>query len=138
MHPSHFRWSGIISAQELNRWVKGRNIGKLRSIRILRRSPAGNVNRIEFQGSSGRHVVYKEHLIRNILNRGSLRSTLFILETERDINGMPTDFYIYGGGWGHGVGLCQYGAVGRSVAGQTVNDILAHYYPGTYLKNLGY
>ncbi len=37
----------------------------------------------------------------------------------------------YGRGWGHGVGLSQYGARGRALAGQTSEQILAHYYLGT-------
>lgn len=37
----------------------------------------------------------------------------------------------YGRGWGHGVGLSQYGARGRALAGQGAAEILAHYYPGT-------
>jgi SpoIID/LytB domain len=36
----------------------------------------------------------------------------------------------YGRGYGHGVGLSQYGARGRALAGQTADEILAHYYPG--------
>lgn len=39
----------------------------------------------------------------------------------------------YGRGYGHGVGMSQYGAYGRAVAGQTAATILAHYYPGTTL-----
>ncbi|MGH2407120.1 MAG: SpoIID/LytB domain-containing protein, partial [Candidatus Limnocylindrales bacterium] len=39
----------------------------------------------------------------------------------------------YGRGWGHGVGLAQYGARGRATAGQTYSQILAHYYLGTTL-----
>ena len=37
----------------------------------------------------------------------------------------------YGRGWGHGVGMSQYGARGRALAGQTSTDILDHYYAGT-------
>ncbi|HEY7970807.1 MAG TPA: hypothetical protein VID95_12485, partial [Candidatus Limnocylindrales bacterium] len=37
----------------------------------------------------------------------------------------------FGRGWGHGVGLSQYGARGRALAGQTAAQILAHYYVGT-------
>lgn len=36
----------------------------------------------------------------------------------------------YGRGWGHGVGLSQYGSRGRALAGQTATEILAHYYQG--------
>jgi len=40
---------------------------------------------------------------------------------------------LFGRGWGHGVGLSQYGARGRALAGQDAATILAHYYPGTSL-----
>ena len=39
----------------------------------------------------------------------------------------------YGRGYGHGVGMSQYGAYGRAVAGQTAATILAQYYPGTVI-----
>jgi stage II sporulation protein D len=38
---------------------------------------------------------------------------------------------IRGGGYGHGVGMCQWGAIGRARAGQDVRAILRTYYPGT-------
>ena len=40
---------------------------------------------------------------------------------------------VTGGGWGHGVGMCQIGAIGRAEHGQTYRDILAHYYPASHL-----
>ena len=43
---------------------------------------------------------------------------------------------VSGGGWGHGVGLCQYGAAGRARAGQGYAEILAHYYDGAQLVRL--
>jgi SpoIID/LytB domain protein len=45
----------------------------------------------------------------------------------------PRDVTFYGRGWGHGVGMSQYGARGRALAGQTAAQILAHYYAGTTL-----
>jgi stage II sporulation protein D len=39
-----------------------------------------------------------------------------------------------GAGWGHGVGLCQWGAIGRARAGQDHRTILATYFPGTRLE----
>jgi stage II sporulation protein D len=41
------------------------------------------------------------------------------------------DLTFYGRGYGHGVGMSQYGARGRALAGQTAEAILAHYYAGT-------
>lgn len=43
---------------------------------------------------------------------------------------------LYGRGWGHGVGLSQYGARGRALAGQTTAQILAHYYRGTTIGSI--
>ena len=44
-----------------------------------------------------------------------------------------TPITFFGRGWGHGVGMSQYGARGRALAGQTAAEILAHYYAGTTL-----
>ena len=43
---------------------------------------------------------------------------------------------LFGRGWGHGVGLSQYGARGRAFAGQSAATILAHYYPGTKIGSI--
>jgi stage II sporulation protein D len=45
----------------------------------------------------------------------------------------PTAFILAGGGWGHGVGMSQWGAFGQAKAGRDYAAILAHYYPGTSL-----
>jgi len=48
--------------------------------------------------------------------------------------GPSTTFY--GRGWGHGVGLSQYGARGRAAAGQSAGEILAHYFAGTTIGSI--
>ncbi|MFL5775664.1 MAG: SpoIID/LytB domain-containing protein [Chloroflexota bacterium] len=47
------------------------------------------------------------------------------------VRGFPPETVFYGRGWGHGVGMSQYGARGRALAGQPAADILAHYFAGT-------
>ena len=49
--------------------------------------------------------------------------------------GVPNEWIIVGSGWGHGVGLSQYGALGQALDGKSWQDILAHYYPGTNLTD---
>ncbi len=49
---------------------------------------------------------------------------------------VPASFYLSGSGWGHGVGLSQYGARGQAEAGRTAAEILAHYYTGTTVAAL--
>ena len=44
------------------------------------------------------------------------------------------DFVFYGRGWGHGVGLCQWGAMAMAEQGYTAENILMHYYPGTSVR----
>src|SRR5215210_9522067 len=44
-----------------------------------------------------------------------------------------TTFLVSGRGWGHGVGMSQYGALGYANEGATFDEILAHFYPGTEL-----
>ena len=44
------------------------------------------------------------------------------------------DFVFYGRGWGHGVGMCQWGAMAMAEQGWTAEKILMHYYPGTAVK----
>ena len=49
---------------------------------------------------------------------------------------LGTSVTFYGRGYGHGVGLSQYGARGRALAGQTAAQILAHYYAGTTIGSI--
>ncbi len=60
-----------------------------------------------------------------------LFSTYFDVERETRAGGRVSDVVLRGVGNGHGVGMCQWGAIGRARAGQDVRTILRHYYPGT-------
>jgi stage II sporulation protein D len=60
-----------------------------------------------------------------------LNSTYFTAETETDGSGEVSRLTIHGGGYGHGIGMCQWGAIGRARAGQDYRTILTTYYPGT-------
>lgn len=64
-----------------------------------------------------------------------LLSTAFQLHVTRE-NGTLTRLVASGAGAGHGVGLCQWGAIGRARAGKSYRDILTTYYPGTTVERL--
>jgi stage II sporulation protein D len=64
-----------------------------------------------------------------------LNSARFELD-GRVQDGQVVALTVEGGGWGHGVGMCQMGAVGRARAGQSYRDILRHYYSGTDIIRL--
>ena len=151
VHRSHSRWARVIAASDLeerlNRKLK---IGKLRGLRVLRRAPTGNVEALLVLGSKRNAKLADEFDIRGLLGVGSLRSTLFVVDTEYRLappaakgkNPSPTlvpeAFVFRGGGWGHAVGLCQSGAMGRAEAGQDYETIVKAYFAGIQLSNLDY
>ena len=50
----------------------------------------------------------------------------------------PETFVFRGGGWGHAVGLCQSGAMGRAEAGQNYETIVRAYFQGVVIGKLDY
>ena len=137
---SEYRWMKIIRHKDLDFRVKrDYSIGDLREIVPLRRSRSGNVNSIKLVGSKKTITVTKEHLIRNLLGFAPLKSTLFEIEINRFKDGRIRNYWFYGGGWGHAIGLCQSGAAG--LAGKYNKDyreILEFYFPGTALRKIKY
>lgn len=77
------------------------------------------------------------HLIRPIVSVVvgiSLTAAVLASPAAAHPHGPPRETYVFdGGGWGHGVGMSQYGALGRAEAGMTHAEILAFYYDGTEL-----
>jgi len=60
-----------------------------------------------------------------------LNSTSFNVEATTGRDGAIARLVLRGTGYGHGVGMCQWGAIGRARAGQDFHTILRTYYPGT-------
>lgn len=101
----------------------------LRRIEVVSTGPGDRVTAVRLVGSRER-VVSGEGL-RAVVTaaRGprSLMSTRFMAQTT------PTGIRLAGTGFGHGVGLCQVGAIARARRGDSLTDILDHYYPGARL-----
>lgn len=146
----YFRWRHSWSARELGEILRaflppmadlpaGTRIGLLRDIRVTEHTAEGRAKRLEVETDRGRYVV-KGDRIRSALKRdlkgNALRSTLFRLQVERDAQGRLARVTAVGGGWGHGIGMCQVGAIARSKAGHHYDAILGVYYPGSRLKRL--
>jgi SpoIID/LytB domain protein len=77
-----------------------------------------------------------EYDIRFALHENFLYSSALIIQNGKTVNGIPENFILHGAGWGHGVGLCQIGALNLALKDVIYKSILTHYYPGTILKNL--
>ena len=65
-----------------------------------------------------------------------LFSSAFLIQTDFEDGPHPSHFHLKGAGWGHGVGLCQIGALGMALAGKSTNEILTHYFQSTGLRKL--
>ncbi len=78
--------------------------------------------------------VHRELPVRRLF--GNLNSGLFVLDVERDPKGRLTALRFTGGGWGHGVGMCQMGAIGRAEHGHDFGRILDHYYSGARVERI--
>ncbi len=132
------RWARVIQPKDIEASLpRKKRVGRVQAVIPLKRSLSGHVLSVKIRGTKGEVVLKKEHQIRRILGLGPLRSTLFVVETTvRD--GKASLFTLFGGGWGHGAGLCQSGAAGRADAGQTFSEILSHYFKNTRLHSLKY
>ncbi len=130
------RWARVVPAEDIaGKISRIRRLGRVKQIYILKRSSTGRVRRVRIIGTNGEIVFKQEHQIRKYLGLASLRSTFFVMDTVVR-EGKAHSFVFSGGGWGHGVGLCQSGAAGRAEEGASYRDILSHYYPGTTLERL--
>jgi stage II sporulation protein D len=131
-----FRWQVGYEREELEKILlakSGIDFGVLQSMTPLERGPSGRIRRLGIEGSKVSVVVGKELEIRRWLSPSHLKSSAFIVSTERNSSGVPSRFTLHGAGWGHGVGLCQIGAAVMAERGCGAEEILRHYFQGTAL-----
>ena len=128
-HPL-FRWSRRLERSQVEAALAaaGLRLGSLRQIQVLERGPSGRVVRLELRGSGGVAVLARDAIRRTLR---SLPSTLFVLTPAGA--GL---WRVEGGGFGHGAGLSQAGAIDLASRGWSLERILSHYYPGARLLGL--
>ena len=139
------RWTHDWTAEEISAVIStfaGQPVGRVRAINVLERGPSGRVLRIEYVTDAGTFTHAKDAIRSSLkfINASgvatNLPSTLFFIEPVKPRGG-ETDggFRVYGGGFGHGVGLSQTGAVGMAEKGHSFAEILMHYYQGITLES---
>jgi stage II sporulation protein D len=138
-----FRWREEWDADGLNAVLarslpailgtNGQAIGRLTDIRAGRTTPTGRVAELVVTTTNGSYTVGRVREVLRPSAGGQLQSSMFQLHVTRD-GGALTRVVAAGAGFGHGVGMCQFGAVGRARAGQGYRQILATYYHGTTLE----
>ena len=114
------------------------SLGRITGFRVEGRTPSDRVSAVSIQTERGNYVV-RGNDVRFILRTPSgslLNSTYFTAETTSDGAGGISSLVIKGGGYGHGIGMCQFGAIGRARAGQDYRTILTTYYQGTTVSRV--
>jgi len=127
-----FRWLRTLSAQDIKTAMKlfeDSNTMPYR-LRVLKRGPSGRVLSLEISSKENQLTeVLELDEIRRVLR--NLPSTLFVVNELKE-----GSWQFVGGGFGHGAGLSQAGAIDLAQRGWTVSEILRHYYPGTIIRTL--
>jgi stage II sporulation protein D len=138
-----FRWTKTLDGPTLNAAlaqylaaytsVPGRTPGVARDVTIGSHTQSGRVGTVTITTDRGNFVL-RGNDMRFVLRAPGgelLNSTYFSVETTPASNGTLARLTLHGMGYGHGVGMCQWGAIGRARAGQDYRAILRTYYPGT-------
>lgn len=143
----NFRWRYSFSGRALGDTVRRTlpmvagvdeaEVGELVDVRVRERSASGRVQELEIVTSTQSFVVEGDRIRRVVMldvGKGRiLPSTLFDVETVMSGSRVGVVSFA-GGGNGHGVGMCQNGALGMARKGYSYSMILQHYYPGAELK----
>lgn len=150
----YYRWSKTWAVGELENVLKktliaqsktgfinpvfrdGDELGKIKDIKVMKRGASGKVIELDLMTSKGCYRISKELVIRRVFQKDniSLPSANIVFEKTVDNYGNVTDITVYGGGFGHGVGMSQYGAGYMATKlNQPYYNILRHYYTGISL-----
>lgn len=114
----------------LGRSVHG--IGSITDLRIAKQGSSRRVIDLEVIGTQGvGHI--RGGRIRSALG---LKEQLFVIDRVYNENDRVASFIFTGRGWGHGVGMCQFGAYGLAKQGLNVEQILKTYYTGIELTKM--
>ena len=123
-----YRWERRIAPEKLDSMLAPLGVGAVDDLAVVERGGSGRAIALRVDGKRGSATVHGELRIRRLL--GDLPSAMFVLAPDRE------GWAFRGGGWGHGVGMCQWGAIGRAGAGQDYRQILGAYFAGAEVARI--
>ena len=124
----HYEWKESIGKRKLGKILskKGYKMGKIKKMRVEKGKPY----RIFIEDKYGKSHVLNMSKFRFLVGSEIIRSSNFRVK----VGWFRVKFK--GNGWGHCVGLCQWGARGMALKGYSYKQILQHYYPNLDLKRM--
>lgn len=146
-----YRWETKITNRSLEEKITG--IGEIQALAVTERGTGGIAKKLKVYGSEGETVISGESQIRSTLGSTELvykkndgktltgwsnlpSAYIAIDETARDEESGLRTFTIWGGGYGHGVGMSQNGAQQMAREGMDYEDILTFFYDGVEIREL--
>jgi stage II sporulation protein D len=124
------RWKKVIALSEIQTKLStSYKIGRISNLITGKRDKSGRIQDIKIVSSKGKITILANEF-RHLIGINLIKSTNFKVK----ITGKKAVFS--GLGWGHGVGLCQWGAYFMARKGYTYKDILEYYYPGAEIRNI--
>ena len=134
----YYRWNYNINHKDLIHSIKincGLDIKKVLTIKPTKIGASGRIIKLEIEflnidNKTENVEIISEYQIRKLLSPSFLYSSAFTVNKIKD------RFILEGKGWGHGVGLCQIGALGMALSKKGFKSILNHYYPGTEINTI--
>lgn len=119
--------------------MQGEDLGTIKDIKVMKRGHSGKIIELEILTSRRCYTVSKELVIRRVFQKNgtALPSANAVFEKQIDSMGNVQNIVAYGGGFGHGVGMSQFGAGHMATKlGQSYYNILRHYYQGINLGTM--
>ncbi len=141
----YFRWRKTLTQEALREALVARggltDLAAVLDLRPGSRGRSGRLERLEVEyrtrtDQRKTRWIESEYNIRAALSTQFLYSSAFRWESHRDAAGTLQEVTLTGGGWGHGAGLCQIGALGMALRGHSYEEILLHYYRGLRLERV--
>ncbi|NQT46588.1 MAG: SpoIID/LytB domain-containing protein [Candidatus Omnitrophica bacterium] len=126
-----YDWRRVVGLGEIRERVNqsGRKIGEIISIETEGRDRSGRAEKVILK-SKWSKIALPATDFRMIVGHTTIRSTNFTVSIKGD------QARFTGKGWGHGVGVCQWGMFGMSRKGYQYTAILQYYYPKTSMKSI--
>jgi len=109
----------------------GYTVGKIKNIKFKSRTKSGRIDLMEIIHSLGTLEI-TGHKFRMAIGPDIIKSAMMAIDRNKN------KFSFYGRGWGHGIGMCQWGARGLAERGSSFRNILKFYFPGTKVKKWVY
>ena len=120
----NFAWELTLTREELERRFP--QVGRVQEVAIAQRTVGGHLQQVQIRGDRTT-LLLSGAAFRTAIGVGRVRSLMFEVQPQQG------GWRIIGRGSGHGAGMCQWGAQGRALAGQTYRQILQAYYPDATL-----